>query len=776
MDTGAAEISRPALRPPGPWRDHAARLARGRLPLAPLTLAAAVGILAAPFLQPICTAAAASALLAAAALSGRWPLLAAATACLFAARAAWQEAPARALASARPGPEPAALRGVVASLPRPAGEGRWVFDCRTERVEFSDGGGPLFLLVSVRWAGEPPGVGDRVQAFGTWERLPPARNPGAFDAARWHAQRGVFSRLRVAHELDAKLLQRRAALPWQRLAAAAHGKMERALTAGLDPDSPQAHLILAMTLGDTRPLEESMLEDFRATGTFHLFSVSGLHVGMLGLLLWTLLRALRLPPAAVSALIIPALFFYALLTGWKPASVRAAVMAAFVLAGVALGRPAAPLNSLLAAAFFLLAANPRELFHPGFQLSFTVVIALLALQPPIEKILRSALAPDPFVPAKIYTPGERAREALAKSLAPPAAVALAAWVGSLPLTLAFFHLVSFAAVPVNMICVPLAFCVMAIAMLSVATAWLPAIATLFTHANWALASALIAIVQAVASIPGAFVFLGSPPGALRLTVLDMGSGAAALIETGNQKWLVDAGALKDFDRVLRPFLRSRGTNHLDGLILTHGDAAHVGAAAEVMRVFRPRLAAIGPLPERSPTKRQVLKEWARLGRAPVRLAAGQSLPLGHHATLEILYPPEDIRPRLADDKALVLRLISGAFRFLLLSDAGPATEEWLLQHERDRLPADVLIQGAHASGVARSEAFLQAVSPRLMIATHGEFPPAERLPAETLRWLETRSIPLLRQDLHGAIVLRTTSRGLEAMGFITGDRQRLAPR
>ena len=779
MDARAHQISRSTVRNPF-WhgREHFCEIARQRLPFCPLVMAAAGGILCGTMENAWLMAAAALALLAVAyGRGGLWFFLCGVFAG-FAALAGWNGAAARSLAAARPGPEIATVEGTVISEPRPAGAQAWAFDCRVQWANFGEWQGPLDVPIAMHWAGAPPKIGDCVRVVGTWEHLRAPRNPGAFDSSRWHELRGIFSQVRVSHPADAQVAREHRGFSFRRMAAEARQWIIGALTRGLEPESPQAHLIVAMTLGDTRPLDESLLEDFRGTGTFHLFSVSGLHVGMLGLLLWMVLRTFRLNPRAAAGLIIPALFFYALMTGWKPASVRAATMAGFVLAGLMLGRPPVVLNSLCAAAFFILLADPRQLFNPGFQLSFGVVFALVLLAPPLEKALRNAVAPDPLIPQQIYHRAERWRAAAANGFAPLAAVAVASWIGSTPLTMVYFHLISWAAVPANMVCVPLAFCVMAVAMMSVATGWLwPWLGVIFNNTNWALASLLLGVVQSVASWPWSFVFVGPPlpRGTLQLTVMDFGAGAAQVVEAGGRSWLFDSGPLREFDRTLRPFLRSRGIGRLDGLVLSHGDAAHVGAAGEVTRYFRPQIIAASPLADRSPTRRSLFTQWQAEGQGIAVWRAGDFHVLAPGLQARVLYPPPEIISDVADDKAMVVALEFGRWRILLLADAGPATEAWLVTHARESLRADVVIKGAHRSGVAMSEEFLDGISPRLVIATQRPFPASEKIPPETRTLLGARGIPVFALDEHGAVTVKIRGTQLKARGFKSGSEISISP-
>ncbi|MFM7375294.1 MAG: ComEC/Rec2 family competence protein, partial [Chthoniobacterales bacterium] len=306
----------------------------------------------------------------------------------------------------------------------------------------------------------------------------------------------------------------------------------RTLGLGLDDAPTVRALIAAITLGARDDAAEEFNAAFRQTGTLHLFSVSGLHVGMFALLLWMVLQPLRVSRRAAVVVIIPFLFFYSLVTGAAPSSLRAATMISLALGALLLDRAPATGNSLAAAALLILGFDTNQLFQPGFQLSFLVVAALLLLTPPIDRRLAAAFCPDTFIPRRLYNAARKIQASLGRALAATLSVSLAAFLGGLPLTAAYFHMVPIVSVAANMIAVPLAFCVLALGMMSVIagtfSAWLVG---LFNAANWGVTSLLLAFVQWGATWPGAYLSL--PPSWLRppaqLTVFDLGTGGAQVL-------------------------------------------------------------------------------------------------------------------------------------------------------------------------------------------------------------------------------------------------------
>src|SRR5205823_12019211 len=158
--------------------------------------------------------------------------------------------------------------------------------------------------------------------------------------------------------------------------------MQATICRGLENSPDVTSAINGMVLGLRHQTPEDIEEPFQQTGTLHLFAVAGLHVGIVARLLWILATMARLSRKWATLLIIPALLFYAAVTGLHTSSVRAAVMSAVFLAGFFVERKVFALNSLAAAATLILCWNTNELFSSGFQLSFLVVVAIVLLAEP----------------------------------------------------------------------------------------------------------------------------------------------------------------------------------------------------------------------------------------------------------------------------------------------------------------------------------------------------------------------------------------------------------
>lgn len=156
---------------------------------------------------------------------------------------------------------------------------------------------------------------------------------------------------------------------------------------GLDNDSYA--FVTALTLGYTKFLPQEMKEAFRASGTSHVLSVSGLHVGIIYLVITSMLFFLKGSKRKNSfkqIVIILSLWAYAFITGLSVAVIRAALMLSIFCVGNMFNRKGFSYNTLAIAAFFILLSHPFALFEIGFQMSFMAVMAILFFQPKINRL------------------------------------------------------------------------------------------------------------------------------------------------------------------------------------------------------------------------------------------------------------------------------------------------------------------------------------------------------------------------------------------------------
>lgn len=653
-------------------------------------------------------------------------------------------------------PLPAEATGVVWSEPVPftssRGEPLAIFQIQTRTLRLGPGSSNAAVLCAVHWVGKAPAYGDVVRVRGEARRLAEPTNPGEFDTAQWQRRKGVAVELHAWSRSDCDIVGHGQGSRVEHFAIGARAWVKGKLEEGMNAPEESA-LIESMVLGLRGETPPEMKELFQKTGTLHLFAVSGLNVAMLAWMVWALLKPLRLSRFAAFFVAVPVLWAYAIATGLGASCVRATIMAMFVLAAPVLNRPAVMLNSMAGAALVILVWDTNELFQPGFQLSFILVLCLILMADPIARWLERRMHPDDFIPKPLWSRWQRIWTWGWRHICVATGVTLAAWMGSLPFMAGYFHLVSPVAIVANALAVPIAFLVLALGLMSLMVSFTPLLSVV-NAANWACAKALLITVGFFAKVPLGHMYVEWPDlrraPACEITVLDVRDGAAIHLRAGGTDWLLDAGHSRDYPRIVLPYLRSRGIDWLDGLLLTHGDSGHVGGALEAVRDFAPAWIADSPFLDRSPIRRALHAELARMGRGRRFPLRGDVYPLSAGATLTVLYPPPLLERNSSDDRAMVCRIDAAGRRILLVSDAGFFTEEWLLKNEAD-LKADVLVKGWHSSDFSGTPDFLARVAPKAVVCSAPEFGAEQARLAKWVEPLAAQGISIFSQQHCGAV-------------------------
>ncbi|MGD1085647.1 MAG: ComEC/Rec2 family competence protein, partial [Verrucomicrobiota bacterium] len=637
------------------------------------------------------------------------------------------------------------LRGVIRASPTPRifERGAKEFWRTTTLVRATD------ILLDGQWrraSGKvivgTPGVlgpdffdGREVEIRGILRPPPGPLAEGLFDP------RGYYERQEVYHQLAADSTN-----AWETTGAARGMPLSerfsawarKTLALGLPGEDEPLRLMWTLALDWKAPLTESVEEPFLRAGTFHIFAVDGLRVGLLAAIGVGLLRALQIPRAGCGLLVIPVIWFYAGLTGWPASAVRAAIMMSIVIAGWAANRPGDLLNSLFAAALIILVWDPQQLFEAGFQLSFVVVLCIALLVLPMRRALHEKFfPPDPLLPEELR-PGWRVwLERMRRRGLDLFAMSLAAWLGSMPLAACYFHLFTPVGVGANFVVVPLT----ALALMScmgslLCGGWFPGLAALFNHSGWFWMKCILVASQWSARWPAGNWYVSAPRpmtfvwyylalltvctgwifrtrrkglvwaalvlvsalwvadwtlqrGATRMDVLAP-RGAPAIFARGsgrNPDLLADCGDAAAAEGVVKPFLRAQGVNRLENMCLTAGYQQSMGGAEIILADFSVPVVLAGPGRARSPAYRRVeadLQQTPGLWRI---VQAGDEVD-----GWSVLYPAAGDRFAAADDVSLVLRREVRGHWVLLLPSLGRDGQD-VLARRHPELRAEIVVAG-----------------------------------------------------------------------------------
>jgi competence protein ComEC len=337
--------------------------------------------------------------------------------------------------------------------------------------------------------------------------LPISDNPDGYDA--WLRSQGATLKLRGGRVLG-ELAPPSGFAVWRQ-------DQQRRLDAWLrtlpwkDPDG--GALLAATMLGRTALLPAEAKEAFAATGTLHLFAISGLHIaGMAAALLWLAKRA-RLPELPSGLVILALLWLYVQVTGASPSSVRAWIMAAFLWGGHASGRDTPPLQSLALACAVTLILSPEACTDAGFQLSYAAVLGIIVAGGPAAHLCAQPTDEERLTPAEVQTSMQKLRWRTRKFLLGGLCVSLTATIAGVPLTLGLFGSASWGGVFVNLVLVPLSEIPLMLGMASVACSvsdWLAWPATWLNGLAAALLHLMTWIAQVCALVPSINLELALP--------------------------------------------------------------------------------------------------------------------------------------------------------------------------------------------------------------------------------------------------------------------------
>jgi competence protein ComEC len=283
-------------------------------------------------------------------------------------------------------------------------------------------------------------------------------------------------------------------------------KLENSLRQGIESNESLTGLYVAMVLGMKTELSPGQKDLFLKSGTMHLFAISGLHIGVIAVTLYSLLGVLRLPPKIGAAIGLSVLLVFVDATGATPSAVRAFSMAAFFWAARVLNRPGNPVSALGASALVILLLNPHQLFSPSFQLSYAVVLSLLLLGLPLAKQLQTFWRPYDYLPPDDQTWGTRGVTLAGRGILSGLAISLAATLMSTPVSIGSFGLWSPGAVLANVVLVPAAGIVIMAGCGSMLSGLVGAsiLSTLFNHAALVTLWVMQGFVELTLQVPGMF--------------------------------------------------------------------------------------------------------------------------------------------------------------------------------------------------------------------------------------------------------------------------------
>ena len=626
-------------------------------------------------------------------------------------------------------------------------------------------------------------AGERWQLTVRLKRPHGYANPNGFDVEAWMLENEVRATGSVRGDEPNRRVAANAGRPMDylnQLRDRLRERMREALK-----DQRYAGVLVALALGDQRAIAESDWALFNATAVSHLLSISGAHVTLFAT--WIALavfavwrrspRLVSCMPAQLAAALVAATvaIAYAVLSGFAVPAQRTCYMLVTAAYALTLRRTLSPWLILSWALVVVLLIDPWAVLAVGFWFSF-VAVALLMY------VTFGRVGERPWWRTLLLTQA-------------------AVTVGLAPLSIALFQQVSLVGPIANAVAIPLitmlvvpltllwlivpidALLMIAhqlIVWLTFGLQWLMTLPTPLwsQHAPpwWAVGLALLGSLVLLAPRGWPHRWLGllwcvplfavTPArpveGEFSLTVLDIGQGTAAVVQTAHHTMVYDTGprwtdTTDAGSRLIAPYLRAAGSSHIHGLIVSHLDIDHSGGAKSLLKSVPVDWMLTSVFADA-----EIVKTANERGVKALACASAQSW-TWDGVRFDVLHPDTSnyTEAKLkTNDRSCVVKISTPRFSALLTADVEAVSEADIIERYSATplaLKSDVLLIPHHGSLTSSTPAFIEAVAPKLALVNAGYRNRFGHPREGVLARYAERNIPVMRTDWHGAITLNSVA-------------------
>ena len=659
--------------------------------------------------------------------------------------------------------------------------------------------------------------GMKILVKGTLKRVEEPSNPGGFDSQHYYACRHIYYFMKKA--VVRKKTESYSGYRQQLFKV--KEKCRQILTESAGEDAP---LFCAMVLGDKQDLDPEMRMRYQLAGIVHILAISGLHISILGMGLYNLLKKIGLGiwPAGIFSLGV--MLQYGIMTGGSVSTMRAVTMFLIAMGARITGRIYDMMTALSVTAMMILLESPAYLLDSGFLLSFGCVLGIGVAA---EKICALAGAEKKWMKALVSS--------------------IALQLVTLPVMLKFFGEVSLAGFFLNLLVLPsvgfvlmggMAALLLGIFSISAAklvilparglllfyeylcslagklrwSTWIggePEIWQILVYygilitvlfmgqcvkiqiqkekessqrkeksgekektVRWKLCTLRMA--AGTLMIAGILILGFHPAGDLKVTCLDVGQGDGILVETPeDHHFLIDGGSSSQSDLgryCLLPALKSQGISYLDGIFISHTDKDHISGVKELMEYMGNGLTTIRAGYLVLPSWKEKPEAWEELSdaakKAGIKVVTGKKEDELHcgPVTFSILWPEKNATGKDVNEEAMVMELSFGEFQMLFTGDIGADTEKKLLASGTLE-DVDCLKVGHHGSRYSTTEAFLEKIKPEVAIISCSSTNTYGHPSPETTERLEAAGSQVEYTMKNGAITVETDGKKLKIYRF-----------
>lgn len=489
------------------------------------------------------------------------------------------------------------------------------------------GNGRVICYIDAEEGMEEPRVGCTIAVEGETAYFDRSGNPGEFDAQEYYQILGVDFRLykaRIRAQGSGYSAYREGLYQLRR-------HFEGILDKALAPED--ASVMKAILLGNKSELDAQSKQLYQKSGIAHILAISGLHITLLGMGLYRLLRRGCIPQPVSAVVCVGLMIAYGDMVGMSSSAYRAVFMFAMQLAAQILRRTYDMLTALALAAMLILLEQPLYLYHAGFQLSFGAILGVGCLCEVVQPVMRDGK--------------RRLTDQIVLSLCGSLGIFLVHF----PIMLCVYYEFPIYSFLLNLVVIPAMSFLMAAGLLCLGAGSLPAVAGLgiaklmglvchvilsvferlcvislnLPFANWIVGRpqnwriciygavvlylyashhygkrlsgnracekrgihvGLPLPVRLMTALAAVTLLCDSPVGGVSMTFLDVGQGDCIWIESaGGEHFLVDGGSTSESGigtYTIIPYLKYKGVSRLDAVFLTHLDSDHISGVMEML--------------------------------------------------------------------------------------------------------------------------------------------------------------------------------------------------
>jgi len=642
-------------------------------------------------------------------------------------------------------------------------------------------------------------IGNIIHFKGDFYKGNEERNPGEFDYNKYLRFRGI-SGLLTAYNISSLKIIKANKNNLSNFVFIARRYIDRQI--GKLYNMQSAALLRGLLLADRSQISYDTKTEFINSGIIHILAVSGLHVGFIILIFLFIFGRFNIYLRSI--LTIVGLIIYLILIGPPASAFRAGVMVILLIVALITNRSTNLLNSIAIAGFIILLIHPEELFNAGFQLSFSAVISIAIIYPPISKWINS-------YDIKYNS---------LKNILLFIAVSLAVQIGTIPFTIYYFGKVSLVALFTNMIIIPLVGVVIAIGIMSIVFGLMSAaIASYFSIVNHLIINFIYYLIHLIGSSDHSFLringfsvydivlfylflsiafvfyrkFTGNiaksillmlcvlnilllsrfdnvelmPDNRLSVMMVDVGQGDSFLLKFPNgETALIDAGTASfsydSGERVILPLMNYLGIKKIDYGFVSHLDLDHYGGIIslihndKISRIYKPAT-------DTSEIKEVRFEKFVAGNKLPEDYYRRGIIKIGN-ARIYVLNI-SDYNLSDSNNRSGLLKVVYGNSAFLFTGDLYKRGEEYYSKMYGGFLDSDVLKVGHHGSKTSSSEAFLKMVTPEVSLISDRRQNKFHHPARQTLDKLRAINSKVYRTDISGAVLLQTDGRTIENINW-----------